>query len=73
MLGTDAWSMSHSCHRPSEPAYYIEDCRIYDAVDAIYRPKIENTYCTCKITLRRKLSHLFPQRTTFYFCTFDAL
>ena len=29
MLGTsDAWLMSHSSHRPSKPAYYIEDCRI---------------------------------------------
>ena len=29
MLGTsDAWSMSHLSHRPSNPAYYIEDCRI---------------------------------------------
>ena len=29
MLGTsDAWFMSRSSHRPSEPAYYIEDCRI---------------------------------------------
>ena len=29
MLETsDAWSMSCSSHRPSEPAYYIEDCRI---------------------------------------------
>ena len=29
MLGTsDAWSMSLSSHQPSEPAYYIEDCRI---------------------------------------------
>ena len=28
-LGTsDAWSMSRSSHRPREPAYYIEDCRI---------------------------------------------
>ena len=25
---SDAWSMSRSSHRPSEPAYYIEDCRI---------------------------------------------
>ena len=26
MLGTsDAWSMSHLSHRPSEPAYYIAD------------------------------------------------
>ena len=32
MLGTsDAWSMSRSSHRPSEPAYYIEDCRISKA------------------------------------------
>ena len=31
ILGTsDAWSMSHSSQRPSDPAYYIEDCRIYD-------------------------------------------
>ena len=30
ILGTsDSWSMSHSSHRPGEPAYYIEDCRIY--------------------------------------------
>ena len=30
MLGTsDAWSMSLSSHRPSKPAYYIEDCRIF--------------------------------------------
>ena len=29
MLGTsDAWSMSRLSHRPSKPAYYIEDCRI---------------------------------------------
>ena len=29
MLGTsDTWSMSRSSHRPSEPAYYIEDCQI---------------------------------------------
>ena len=29
MLGTsDAWSMSRSSHRPSKPAYYIEDWRI---------------------------------------------
>ena len=29
MLGTsNAWLMSRSSHRPSEPAYCIEDCRI---------------------------------------------
>ena len=29
ILGTsDAWSMSRSSQRPSDPAYYIEDCRI---------------------------------------------
>ena len=29
MFGTsDAWLMSHLSHRPSKPAYYIEDCRI---------------------------------------------
>ena len=29
MLGTsDAWPMSRLSHRPSKPAYYIEDCRI---------------------------------------------
>ena len=33
MLGTsDAWSMSLSSHRHSEPAYYIEDCRILNFV-----------------------------------------
>ena len=25
---SDAWSMTQSSHRPSNPAYYIEDCRI---------------------------------------------
>ena len=29
ILGTsDAWSTSRLSHRPSEPAYYIVDCRI---------------------------------------------
>ena len=29
ILGTsDTWSMRRSSHRPSHPAYYIEDCRI---------------------------------------------
>ena len=29
MLGTsDAWSMSRSSQQTSDPAYYIEDCRI---------------------------------------------
>ena len=31
MRGTsDAWSVSRSSHWPSEPVYYIEDCRISD-------------------------------------------
>ena len=39
MLGTsDAWSMSRSSHRPSEPAYYIEDCRILSVI---------SLFCTC--------------------------
>ena len=30
ILGTsDACSMSRLAHRPSDPAYYIEDCRIF--------------------------------------------
>ena len=30
ILGTsDTWSMRQSFHRPSDPAYYIEDCWIY--------------------------------------------
>ena len=37
MLGTsDAWSRSRSSHRPSDPAYYIEDCRI-SALTALLR------------------------------------
>ena len=36
MLGTsDTWSMSHSSHRPSEPVYYIEDCRIFGCCHVI--------------------------------------
>ena len=27
-LNVRHWSMSHLSHRPSEPAYYIVDCRI---------------------------------------------
>ena len=31
MLGiSDAWSMSRSFHQPIDPAYYIEDCRIFN-------------------------------------------
>ena len=31
ILGTsDAWSTSRWSHRPSDPAYYIEDCRILE-------------------------------------------
>ena len=31
ILGTsDAWSTSRLSHRPSEPAYYIVDCRILE-------------------------------------------
>ena len=30
MLGTsDAWSMNCVSHRPIQPVYYIEDCRIF--------------------------------------------
>ena len=30
ILGTsDAWSMSHLSHPPSDQAYYIEDCWIF--------------------------------------------
>ena len=33
LLGTsDAWSMSCLPHRPSEPAYYIEDSQIFLSV-----------------------------------------
>ena len=43
ILGTsDAWSMSSSPHRPSDPAYYIEDCRIFrqcSGLDKIIRCK----------------------------------
>ena len=43
MLGTsDAWSMSHSFHRPSEPAYYIEDCRILSICGS------KNIYSNCQ-------------------------
>ena len=39
ILGTsDNWSMSRSSQRPSEPAYYIEDCRIlcYTSTTALF-------------------------------------
>ena len=35
ILGTsDAWSTIHFSHRPSDPAYYIEDCRILALLSA---------------------------------------
>ena len=35
MLGTsDAWSMSRSSQRTTEPAYYIVDCQISDPLNA---------------------------------------
>ena len=41
MLGTsDTWSMSRWSQRPSNPAYYIEDCRIY-SVDSIIEQQLE--------------------------------
>ena len=37
MLGTsDAWSLSHLFNLPSDPAYYIEDCRISCFVWCLY-------------------------------------
>ena len=34
LLGTsDAWSMSRLSHRPSDPAYFIEDCQIFRSVE----------------------------------------
>ena len=37
MLGTsDAWSTSHSSQHPSEPAYYIVDCRISIIIGQIF-------------------------------------
>ena len=39
MLGTSyPWSVSHSSHRPSVPAYYIEDCRIFDVTSCLFTP-----------------------------------
>ena len=43
MLGTlDAWSMSRWSHRPREPAYYIEDCRILSWLIGSQESMIEN-------------------------------
>ena len=39
ILGTsDTWSTSHMSHRPSEPAYYIVDCRISLPSSSIIKP-----------------------------------
>ena len=36
ILGTsDTWSTSRLSHRPSEPAYYIVDCRISSLVQCM--------------------------------------
>ena len=42
ILGTsDTWSLSHSSQQPSDPAYYIEDCRIY--VVFVFTGRYEDT------------------------------
>ena len=46
MLGTsDTWSMSRSSQQPSEPAYYIVDCQIFDLLG------IHNPCSRCPILL----------------------
>ena len=37
ILGTsDAWSKRLLSHRPSDPAYYIEDCQIFENLKGIW-------------------------------------
>ena len=55
MLGTsDAWLMSRSSHRPIDPAYYIEDCRILKSFPWILKPNVTDVVKTCP--RRRSLS-----------------
>ena len=56
MLGTsDAWWISRLSHRPSEPAYYIEDCRIS---------------CENEISPAQKMFKLIWARRAVMLCTF---
>ena len=64
IVGTsDPWSMSHSSQRPSEPVYYIEDCRIFVFLPKfggrgrLHPPGPTARMCTCCL-LPPLLSHL---------------
>ena len=55
ILGTsDAWLTSRLSHRPSEPAYYVVDCRILNYVRlanitmAIYKVPIKHYWCNSR-------------------------
>ena len=68
MLETsDAWLMSRSSHRPSDPAYYIEDCRIYGRIKGKYAGclhEISSGYPLCQVgrnaMYRVKSTHDYP-------------
>ena len=50
ILGTsDAWSLSCSSQRPIDPAYYIEDCRMYASVHRIQKKRCR-TYKTILVS-----------------------
>ena len=57
ILGTsDAWSIRQSSHQPSNPAYYIEDCRIFIE---IFESNFINICATlCMDTPRVQKQHL---------------
>ena len=60
MLGkSDAWSMSRSSHQPSEPAYYIEDCRIFIAQNDLHQlPLAKFVYFIGQLTITVGKSNL---------------
>ena len=46
LVTSDAWSMSRSSQRPSDPPYYIEDCRISAVKEiGLAGPKKDHFFC----------------------------
>ena len=71
MLGTsDTWSMSHSSHRPSDPAYYIEDCWIFGLLDSP-KKRMKLTTLSIFFTQDSEFSSFFGRIQETIYIAFD--
>ena len=83
ILGTsDTWSTSHLSHRPSEPAYYIVDCRILNYVRlanitmAIYKVPIKHYWCNSRKAVLKEFVKLglsiLAQSSSYFVITLSS-